>query len=248
MKRTHILLLSVVSLALFSCDRTVKIVNGNLLMEINRHMESMINCPALQHKPIMSSFAPSEYLFYNRQEMTDFHLQRTERHPYQDGIGKGKSTIIYGEYRDDGFSIRKKITYVAYDSFPDMLLVKVVYINIGRKSMQLSGWVNSHYQIQESGDIPSFWSFQGNSSSARMDCFSPINSVFNKKSFQGMNTSVYPGGIPLIDIWRKDAGITIAEVEFTPNTELALIPNCPYKPALSVFLPVVALVVVEIPV
>ncbi len=217
MKRTHILLLSLFSLVLFSCDRTVKIANGNLQLEINRRMESRINSPGLQKSPFMNSFAPSEYLVCNRQEITNFHLQRAERHNYSDNIGKGKSTIIYGEYMDEGYSIRKKITFVAYDAFPDLLSVKVVYFNIGRKSLQLSGWVNNHYQIEKTAGSPEFWSFQGSSGSARMDWILPLDSAFSRRNFQGMNNSDYGGGIPVVDIWRKDAGLAIGEVELQPK-------------------------------
>ena len=36
-----------------------------------------------------------------------------------------------------------------------------------------------------------------------------INKGFYEKNFMGMNASDYGGGIPVIDLWRKDAGIAI---------------------------------------
>ena len=89
MKRTHSILFSVLCLAFSSCDRIVRITNAGLQLEVNSRMESRLNSPGLQQKPFMSSFAPSEYLVYNRQEITDFHLQSSESHAYKDNIGNG---------------------------------------------------------------------------------------------------------------------------------------------------------------
>jgi alpha-galactosidase len=38
-------------------------------------------------------------------------------------------------------------------------------------------------------------------------------SGFYEKNFMGMNASDYGGGIPVIDLWRKDAGIAIGNTE-----------------------------------
>ena len=177
------LLLSVVLLILMSCNRTVKIVNGDLLIEVNNHMESRVNSPEFQRKPLMPSFGPSEYLLTDKLPLTNFHLQRAEKHNYHDKIGKGNQTIIWGENRENGYSIRKKIDYVAYDSFPDMLVLNVTYINIGKKDLQVSGWVNNHYELEKGRALPAFWSFQGSSSSARKDWILPIRFVFLSKKF-----------------------------------------------------------------
>jgi alpha-galactosidase len=217
MKRIYFPLLSAIFLTLLSCNRIVKITNGNLLLEINRHMESRVNSPGLQKEHLMSSFVPSEYLITNKVQMKEFHLQRTERHPFLDKIGSGNSTVIFGEYREDGYSIRKRIEYMAYDSFPDMLIINVEYINIGDKILQVKGWAKNHYEIENAGDSPAFWTFQGSSSSARKDWILPVDSAFSQRNYQGMNNSDYGGGIPVIDLWRKDAGIAIGELELTPK-------------------------------
>ena len=40
-----------------------------------------------------------------------------------------------------------------------------------------------------------------------------MNPGFYEKNFMGMNASDYGGGIPVIDLWRKDAGIAIGHTE-----------------------------------
>jgi alpha-galactosidase len=67
-----------------------------------------------------------------------------------------------------------------------------------------------------------FWSFQGSSHADRRDWIQKVNPGFYEKNFMGMNASDYGGGIPVIDLWRKDAGIaignteTVAKAGFTP--------------------------------
>lgn len=192
-------------------------MNGDLLLEVNSHMESRVNSPELQKKPLMATFTPSEFLITNKMEMKDFHLQRTERHIYHDKIGKGNQTIIWGEYREDGYCIRKRLEYIAYDSFPGMLVLNVDYINIGKKELRVLSWVNNHYEVKKGSSLPAFWSFQGSSSSARKDWLLPVDSFFYQRNFMGMNNTDYGGGIPVIDLWRKDVGIAIGELELTPK-------------------------------
>jgi alpha-galactosidase len=94
-----------------------------------------------------------------------------------------------------------------------MAFFNVSYINSGRKKILVTKWVNNSYPIESNGDSPAFWSFQGGSSSKRADWIVPIDSSFSLENFMGMTNTDYGGGIPITDIWRKDAGIAIGHVE-----------------------------------
>ena len=86
-------------------------------------------------------------------------------------------------------------------------------MNKGKGDIEVNKWVSNSYQILNAGDTPAFWSFQGSSTSRRRDWILRVDSAFSQKNFMGMNNKDYGGGIPLIDLWRKDAGIAIGHVE-----------------------------------
>jgi alpha-galactosidase len=62
-----------------------------------------------------------------------------------------------------------------------------------------------------------FWSFQGESTSARKDWIFPLYAGFYQQNFMGMNDTDYGGGIPLTDIWRSDQGIAIGHADIIPR-------------------------------
>ena len=61
----------------------------------------------------------------------------------------------------------------------------------------------------------SVWSFQPTSTSRRMDWILEVKPGYYKKNFLGMNDSDYGGGIPMIDLWRRDGGIVTGLTEKT---------------------------------
>ena len=83
--------------------------------------------------------------------------------------------------------------------------------------------MNNEYNIIPSNDSTKFWSFQGSSHEDRRDWIKKVKPGFYEKNFMGMNASDYGGGIPVIDLWRKDAGIaigntaTVAKLDFTAD-------------------------------
>ena len=106
-------------------------------------------------------------------------------------------------------SVEKILTVKLYDRFPDAAYISVDYINHGKKNLSVIKWVNSAYELIPSADSVKFWSFQGSSHSDRRDWISPVNPGFSEQNFMGMNASDYGGGIPVIDLWRRDGGMAI---------------------------------------
>jgi alpha-galactosidase len=78
-------------------------------------------------------------------------------------------------------------------------------------------WINHAYKIKSNHDTPAFWSFQASSTAARKSWILPLKASFSQKNYQGMNDPDYGGGIPVVDIWRKDAGIAIGHTELKPK-------------------------------
>lgn len=214
MKTSFRFVLVILIIAFTACkNNTCTINSGKLLLEVNGKMETRVNSTISGTQPLISSFAPSEYLVTQNFDAKQFSVHKNESGSIYDNHGKGIQYKISGLYKNDGFNIEKNLFISVYDSFPGMAFFKVSYVNSGLKIIQVTKWVNNGYSVESNGDKPSFWSFQGSSSSKRADWLVPVDSTFSQVNFMGMNNTDYGGGIPVTDIWRRDAGISIGHVE-----------------------------------
>jgi alpha-galactosidase len=215
----RILVATVMLATFFSCNNhTIAIKSGDLTIEVNKQMEVRVATAQVNTKPLMNNFTASEYLVAKDFEAKAFTIIAAEKPiAISDMHGKGTLTSIAGMFEKDGNSIKKKLHITVYDSFPGMAFIQVSYTNAGRKNIDLIKWVSNHYDIQSNGDTPAFWSFQGESSNKRADWLLPVDSSFSQRNYMGMTNTDYGGGIPITDLWRKDAGIAIGITELTPK-------------------------------
>jgi alpha-galactosidase len=218
MKQYLIPVLILILFALTSCNsKTSTIRSGNLILEINNHMETRVNSALSKTKPLTKDFIASEYLVTNSFAAKQFSFESKTSGSVNDLHGNGERTIFAGNFEKDGFKVRKILAITVYDSFPDMAFYKVSYINSGNKNLQVTKWANNSYSIQTNGDKPAFWSFQGQSTKKRADWILPVDSTFWQRNFMGMNNTDYGGGMPVTDLWRSDVGIAVGHVEPVPK-------------------------------
>ena len=106
-----------------------------------------------------------------------------------------------------------------YDAFPRTAIFEVTYTNTGSSDLSVSGWTNQHYGINApaSAAQPAFWSFQSGSYEKRPDWILPLGPGFKQENFLGMNAPDYGGGTPVVDVWRRDAGIGVGHLEMAPK-------------------------------
>lgn len=207
-----------VAIILTACSHSgVSIRNGNLLIEFNNVMKSKVTNLFIGAKPMMNDYSASEYLTTKKFDAIDFKVNKIERSTETNALGKSSMTRIYGEYHQNGFVFDKLIEITVPDSISDIALITVKYINKGKLTANVLKWINNDYKVNSEGDTPNFWSFQGSSSGARANWMLPVNPGFYQKNYMGMNNTDYGGGIPVTDVWRKDAGIAIGHVELTPK-------------------------------
>jgi alpha-galactosidase len=204
-------------LVLGSCRQSVRVQNGNLLLEINNLLETRVSNIAPAAKPLMDKFTSSEYLVCKKFEAKMFPLKSSEKESVTDKHGHGQRKILTGLFEHDGYAIRKIMEVTVYDSFPDMAFLRIQYVNSGLRDIEVTKWVNNCYKVNSAGDAPAFWSFQGSSTQERRDWMLPVDSSFSQKNYMGMNNTDYGGGIPVLDLWRKDAGIAIGHTELIPR-------------------------------
>lgn len=196
------------------------IQSGNLTLTITDQLHTSISSAATDQP--LTLLQPTEYLVLDDgKRLADFSLQTIVSESLRDSAGAGTQYTISGLNPDK--QVEKILTVKVLDAFPDLITVQVQYTNQSDKSLLLTKWVNHGYQIPSQQDEPPFWAFQGSSSGARADWIKPVEPGYFQQNYMGMNNSDYGGGIPVTDVWRKDAGLMIGHL--TPNPELVSLPT-----------------------
>lgn len=199
---------------ILSCSKQqVSIKSGDLVIEFNNDMEVKVSSTVSGAGEISKDFLASEYISGDRFDARQYRI--TEYSDYEhNGI---RNHMIRGTVKEDGITIDKIVKVSIDPNFPGLAMFNVTYMNTGERSVRIKKWVNNHYEIVSRGDIPDFWSFQASSSNRRLDWITPVIPGFTKENFMGMNSSDYGGGIPVVDLWRKDVGIMVGHLEPVPK-------------------------------
>jgi len=126
------------------------------------------------------------------------------------------------EYRIRGTStdgIEKTLLLAFPARHPGVALLRVRFRNAGHEPCQVAGWtVAAHSLPATSGNgTPEFWSFSGASYENRRDWVQPVQPGFEQRNYMGMNASDYGGGTPVVDVWRRDAGLAVGHLEVRPR-------------------------------
>jgi len=190
--------------------------SGNICIKVNDLMHTNINTD-LTLGQLITGFQKSEFIISNSDTISNFKLKSSSIKSVTDFSGEGKSYQYKGTAIYKGCKILKILTINIYSEFPSWAFYKVKYINAGNKNLVVDKWVNHSYRVDSKNDLPDFWSFQGSSTIERKSWILPVKSGFYQKNYLGMNNSDYGGGIPVLDIWRKDAGIAIGHTDLKPK-------------------------------
>jgi alpha-galactosidase len=109
--------------------------------------------------------------------------------------------------------------------YAGIALYRVSYRNLGAHPITIDSWTNCALHLSHEGarggraatSDPYFWCFCGSSHSDRRDWVQPVRPGFVQQNFMGMSASDYGGGTPIVDVWRRDAGVAIGHLEVTPQ-------------------------------
>jgi alpha-galactosidase len=209
MKKISVTFLSCFIVCLTSAQ--IIITNRGLKIEVNDNLQTKVNATFPNPKPLTNHFSFSEYIQTKYFTAKDFHLTKKEKNIIYDAAGNGVEWKFYGS--DNINHVDKILSIKIYNHFPDAAYIYVQYINKSNKDLPVIKWVNNEYNLLPSNDTTAFWSFQGSSHADRRDWIQKVTPGFYEKNFMGMNASDYGGGIPVIDLWRKDAGLAIGNTE-----------------------------------
>lgn len=213
----HALFLAVVaaSLPLQAPPSLVRIEGREIVLEFDRRLHSRVIARLGGRSAPLGEFGPSEFLNAAGREIRDFTLRSVTRRRVRDEMGAGRQTVLTGEAE----GVRKAVKATVYEEFPRQIFLEVEYENAGPAELAVEGWTSHQYSLA-AGPQPSdppFWSFQPGSYSKRPDWILPVRAGFRQENFLGMNATDYGGGIPVVDVWRRDVGLAVGHIEKVPR-------------------------------
>ncbi|HZR55652.1 MAG TPA: glycoside hydrolase family 36 protein [Terriglobales bacterium] len=197
-----------------------RIQSANLRIEFDDNMRSRVVARFQGREVPLGAFSASETIKGNERSWYNFALASQTHERVTDNYGGGEKLTLTGT----SGALRKNLSVIIYDEFPNLAIFDVSYTNIGKSQLKIIEWNNNSYTIdaqRASARVP-FWSFQSGSYERRPNWIVPLRAGFNQQNYLGMNASDYGGGTPLIDVWRKDVGVGVGHVE--PRPKLVSLP------------------------
>ena len=201
-------------LSFISCLRNNSIVSGDLEINVNENMQVLLNSKFAE-SPLFNGYSETGKISVVGKNLT-FKLTNMDRLKVRDSFGTGVEYIFKGE-TPDGF-FKREMHISVYDNFPSSAIIRDVYINNSGNDALLDGWTINDFEVVAESETPYFWSFQGQSTGARESWILPLDKTdFYQRNYMGMNDSDYGGGIPVVCLWRRDAGVAIGHLETSPQ-------------------------------
>ena len=187
-----------------------------ICLEFDEKLYSRLSARGEDRFEPLTEFDPSETIrLADGSRIDAFRFRNNYTEAVEDIHGRGRRAIVHGVASD---GIEKWIAVLLYDQFPGFALLKVAYRNMGIEPISIEGWVNGAHVLKPAPDgVLEYWSFSGASYADRRDWVQPLHEGFDQRNFMGMNASDYGGGTPVLDVWRRDAGLAVGHVETVPK-------------------------------
>src|SRR5271154_2546881 len=188
-----------------------RIQSPDLRIEFDSNMRSRVVARLTGKEVPLGAFSASETVKGKERSWDDFALASQSRDRVTDSFGGGERLTLTGK----SGALRKNLSVIMYDEFPNLAVFDVSYTNIGKSELTILEWNNNAYTIDAQhtpAEVP-FWSFQSGSYERRPNWLVPLRAGFSQENYLGMNASDYGGGTPIVDVWRREVGIGVGLVE-----------------------------------
>src|ERR1035437_9570583 len=197
--------------ALRAAGDLVKVEARNIRLEFDNRMHSHVIARFDGREIVFGPFAASETVTIDGTEVADFARNGSRQQGVRGPLGVGRQTTLTGT----AGTVQKTVVVTVYDRFPQMAFFQVRYTNQGNAEMRVTGWSNNRYSIsaREGDAAPAFWSYESGSYERRPDWVVPLKVNFKQENYLGMNATDYGGGTPVVDVWRRDAGLAVGHIE-----------------------------------
>ena len=201
-------------------DGITAIGDRAMRIEFDSRLHSRILARSGNGTDPLTTFSPSEFVVTAAGlSIDDFELRNHREEEVTDGHGRGVRHVLTGVA--DG-QLEKTVQSTFYERYPGFAFIGVTYRNLAGTALPLTRWVNAAHRLLPAADTPAFWSYSGASYEDRRDWVQPAGPGFAQRNFMGMNASDYGGGTPIVDVWRRDAGLAVGHVE--PRPRLVALP------------------------
>jgi alpha-galactosidase len=193
----------------------VRVEGPNITIEFDHMLQSRVAARFAGRQTLLGEFRPTEYLRAGGRQLAGFNLREVKRRAVRDELGAGRQVILTGE----AAGLTKVVSATVYEEFPRSVFFEVEYANTGSTALAVESWTNHHYSISsgEPAADPPFWSYQPASYSQRPDWVLPLRAGFQQENYLGMNATDYGGGTPVVDVWRRDAGLAVGHIDAVPR-------------------------------
>ena len=164
----------------------------------------------------LTAFGSCDYLLRSDgRHVEHFSLQHKALAAIADAHGPGSAITLTGLATE---GLEKTLSVRLYQRYPGFAIFRVAYRNVSGAPISLQGWTNGDVQVDAgSGGAPQFWCYSGASYSDRRDWVQPVKRGFTQDNFLGMQAPDYGGGTPIVDVWRRDAGLAVGHLETSPR-------------------------------
>lgn len=192
-----------------------QIQSASLRIEFDSSLRSRVIARVKDGEIPLGPFTASETITGIGQSWTNFSLASQKSERISDGFGNGERLTLLGK----SGNLQKTVAVTIYDDFPTLAVFEVGYTNTGGANLKILSWTSNAYTIdaQRGAHAPAFWSYQSGSYEKRPNWVLPLKAGSTQQNYLGMNASDYGGGTPIIDVWRRDVGIGIGDVEPGPR-------------------------------
>ena len=190
--------------------------DASIRIEWDSTLHSRVMHIAGQPTAPITSWGPADYLLReDGQHISRFAL-RAHHAPraVEDANGPGTQLTLSGISAE---GIEKTIAVTLYARYPGFAVVQVSYRNGSSSILSIHGWTQGDFVLLESPAAAGFWSYSGATYEDRRDWVQPVKRGFTQDNFLGMEDSDYGGGTPIVDVWRRDAGLAVGHVETSPK-------------------------------
>jgi alpha-galactosidase len=140
-------------------------------------------------------------------------------------LGRGKQIEIPAHLLNPvGPALQRTLTVEAYDDFPNLILSRAAYKNVGSNDLSIDRFVEQQHRFNAKLVDPKaqpydMWSFQGSSYNWGEDDVRHLTRTSAQPNAMGEAVKGgYGGGIPVVAFWTASVGEAVGHVETLPLT------------------------------
>ena len=195
-----------------------QLTDGTIRLELDPDMRLRVWRLAAGSTPLTPWSAPDVIELVGGRSLDRFHFTGQERASFEGPHGPGVRLTLSGIASEP--RIEKRLVIEVCERYPGVAFCRVSFRNLSSQTLGLCGWTASRVRLphgaRADGSEPEFWSYCGSTHADRRDWVQPVKAGFAQDNFMGMTASDYGGGTPVVDVWRRDAGLAVGHLELHP--------------------------------